>query len=77
MKKQVQEIDSRLEEAQIEIEEANQKFLRAQADYQNLEGRIGKQIEEHTNRSRERLLKKVIELVDDMSAAEAFVTDAG
>lgn len=60
-----------------EIEEWKNKYLRALADYQNLEKR---QVEEATRirkQSTKNLFLKFLEVLDDVESAETFVKDPG
>lgn len=53
------------------------KYRRAAADYYNLEQRVSRQIQEAQERGRERILVKLLVVLDDMKQAEKFVTDPG
>jgi molecular chaperone GrpE len=60
-----------------EAEEYKNKYLRALADYTNLERRTYDQIEKSQMRARKNLLSKFIDILDTLYQAEVFVKDAG
>lgn len=53
------------------------KYLRAAADYHNLEQRVSRQIHDAQERGIERIVLKLIQVLDDLNQAEKFVTDPG
>ena len=60
-----------------EVEEWKSSYLRALADYQNLERRTHEQIEAHQKKVRNHLLHKFLDVLDTIYQAEIFVKDAG
>jgi molecular chaperone GrpE len=70
MKKQFSELKKQLEEK-------NNLYLRALADYQNLEKRLYEEKKQDNESLLFRFLIDLIELKEDMSKAEAFVKDSG
>ena len=59
------------------IAELNNKYLRALADYQNLEKRMHTAIEQTRAMTQKITLSRFINLLDDMEKAEVFVQDQG
>ncbi|KKP60089.1 MAG: Protein GrpE [Candidatus Roizmanbacteria bacterium GW2011_GWA2_34_18] len=68
-----QEIDNLKQQA----EEFKNKYLRALADYQNLEKRINQERFELMKMGNKNLLIKVIPFLDNLEKAEVFVHDPG
>ena len=68
-----QEIDNLKKQA----EEFKNKYLRALADYQNLEKRINQERFELMKMGNKNLLIKVIPFLDNLEKAEVFVKDQG
>lgn len=65
------------EELKKQIEEWKNKYLRALADYQNLEKRINYETSVSLKRSVVKLLLKFIDVLDLIERAEIFVKDQG
>lgn len=59
------------------LAEAHNKYLRALADYQNLEKRMGTSIDQARQQARRDVLGHFIGVLDDLEKAEVFVQDAG
>jgi len=59
-----------------QVEEYNTKYLRAMADYQNLERRVQDQRIEWTKIANKNVILKLLTFLDDLERAEAFVKDA-
>lgn len=72
MTKKIQKHDSKQE--QIDWKE---KYLRALADYQNLEKRTDDRIQRALRAAHEPLLLSLLEIVDDIEKAETFIQDPG
>lgn len=73
-----------LEKLQLEIvtlkdqvEEFKNKYLRAIADYQNLEKRVGEERFELMKMANKNLLIKILPFLDNLEKAELFVKDQG
>ncbi len=73
-----------LEKLQLEIvtlkdqvEEFKNKYLRAIADYQNLEKRVGEERFELMKMANKNLLIKILPFLDNLEKAELFVKDEG
>lgn len=60
-----------------QVEEYKNKYLRALADYNNLERRTAEQIENYQKRARKNLLSKFLDILDTLYQAEVFVKDPG
>lgn len=60
-----------------EADEWKNKYLRALADYHNLENRVAHQIEIQNKASKKRLLTQFLDILDNVERAEIFVTDPG
>jgi len=71
------EIKKTLSELQKQVEEYKNKYLRALADYQNLEKRVLGKEEEAKTKEKKRLLTKILSIVDDLERAEIFLKDPG
>lgn len=54
-----------------------QNYLRALADYQNLEKRVREEKEETARRSKSELIVKLLNVLDNIEKAEVFVKDEG
>src|SRR3989338_762622 len=61
----------------IEVDQWKEKYLRALADYHNLEKRTSQQISQAVNQANQRLLLQLIDLLDDIEQAEVFINDQG
>ena len=66
-----------IESLKQQIEEFKNKYLRALADYQNLEKRINQERFELMKMGNKNLLIKVIPFLDNLEKAEVFVHDPG
>lgn len=60
-----------------EIEDVNNKYLRALADYQNLEKRMENAVEQARTQTRRDSIGRFIDILDDLEKARVFVEDAG
>ncbi len=58
-------------------EEYKNKYLRALADYQNLEKRVREQSEEQAQNIKKRLLLDMLPFLDNLAKAEIFLKDEG
>lgn len=68
-----QEIDS----LKQQVEEFKNKYLRALADYQNLEKRVNEERFELVKMANKSLLIKILPFLDNLEKAEVFVRDPG
>jgi molecular chaperone GrpE len=60
-----------------QVEEFKNKYLRAIADYQNLEKRVGEERFELMKMANKNLLIKILPFLDNLEKAEVFVKDEG
>jgi len=60
-----------------QLEETNNKYFRALADYQNLEKRINEEKFELMKMANKNLLIKILPFLDNLEKAEIFVKDPG
>lgn len=60
-----------------EIELWKNKYLRALADYQNLERRVAEQLTTQQKKANKNLILKFLEVLDDLEKGELFVSDSG
>jgi len=66
-----------IENLKQRVEEFKNKYLRALADYQNLEKRVNEERFELMKMGNKNLLIKVIPFLDNLEKAEVFVKDQG
>ena len=66
-----------IESLKQQIEEFKNKYLRALADYQNLEKRVGDERFELMKMANKNLLIKILPFLDNLEKAEIFVKDEG
>ncbi|MCS7092991.1 MAG: nucleotide exchange factor GrpE [Patescibacteria group bacterium] len=66
-----------IEELERELNDYKNKYLRALADYQNLEKRIEEERKEITNKAKSELLLKLLPFLDNLDRAEVFFKDEG
>lgn len=59
------------------VEEYKHKYLRALADYQNLEARVHAQKEEQATNIKKRILLELLPFLDELEHAEVFLKDEG
>ena len=60
-----------------ELEEVKKRYLRALADYQNLQKRVEKEKELIAFEATAKVIKDFLEIFDDLEKAEIFVKDKG
>ena len=65
------------ENIEQEIEELKAKYLRALADYQNLEKRVSIQMDEVKKFASKSILLKVLPIIDDLEKANNVLKDEG
>lgn len=66
-----------VEKLKKELEEAQNKYLRSLADYQNLEKQTQTWRDEFVKFSNSALINKVLEVVDDLEKAQEHLNDEG
>ena len=69
--------DDQHEETQKQIEEWKSKYLRALADYQNLEKRTSEEKQEIRRYASERILLKLLPVLDTLEKAQKHLADTG
>ena len=65
----------RMDELKRQVEEYKGKYLRALADYQNLEKRISEERETWIQGAHKKLMEKLLPFLDNLDRAEAFIKD--
>jgi molecular chaperone GrpE len=70
-------LEKEVSELKKQKEEYKNKYLRALADYQNLEKRIIKERQDLKEELSRQLLLKIIAILDDIEKAEIFIKDEG
>ena len=74
---EIQKLKKTIEQLKEELEEYKKKYLRALADYQNLERRVDNEKKEVIKTANEKLLLKILPIIDDLQKAEVFIKDDG
>lgn len=62
---------------EAQLTEAQQKYLRALADYQNLERQMQSWKDEFTKYANQGLIRKLLEVLDDLEKAQEHIKDDG
>lgn len=75
MTKKIDEVS--IEKLKQEISEWQSKYLRALADYQNLEKRVNEQKLEIVKNASERIIRELLPVIDTLEKAEVHLKDAG
>jgi len=70
-------LEKEIEELKKQVEEYKNKYLRALADYQNLEKRVLKEKEQMKEELSKNLILKILAILDDIEKAEIFIKDQG
>lgn len=76
-KNQIEELKKEIEELKKQVEEFKNKYLRALADYQNLEKRVAFEKQEIIKRANRDLILDLLPFLDDLDKAEIFIKDEG
>jgi molecular chaperone GrpE len=76
-KKDNQKFQAEIDQLKQQVEEFKNKYLRALADYQNLEKRIGEERFELMKMANKNLLIKILPFLDNLEKAEVFIKDQG
>lgn len=66
-----------IERLKAQIEDYKSRYLRALADYQNLEKKVNEEKKEFLKLANKNLLLKIINIFDDIERAEVFIKDKG
>lgn len=69
--------ESVVDEHEQQLADAQTKYLRALADYQNLEKRLGVTMEQVRTATKKDIVGKFIGILDDLEKASVFVQDEG
>ncbi|MBI5127543.1 nucleotide exchange factor GrpE [Candidatus Roizmanbacteria bacterium] len=75
MKKETKNLE--VEKLKKEVEEFKNKYLRALADYQNFEKRVGEEKSRLIRTANLNLIMKLLPFLDNLEKAEVFVKDQG
>ncbi|GAB4218903.1 MAG: nucleotide exchange factor GrpE [Candidatus Microgenomates bacterium] len=78
-KKQSKKINNeqQLNELKKQVEELKNKYLRALADYQNLEKKVNEEKQEIIKTANKNLILKLLPFLDILNKAEVFIKDQG
>jgi len=76
-KLEIEKLNLEILELKQQVEEFKNKYLRAIADYQNLEKRVGEERFELMKMANKNLLIKILPFLDNLEKAELFVKDEG
>ena len=74
---EVQKLNQEIVLLKQQVEENKNKYLRALADYQNLEKRVGEERFELMKMANKNLLVRILPFLDNLEKAEVFVRDPG
>jgi len=69
--------DKKIKELEEKLEETNNKYLRALADYQNLEKQTAGWKEEFTRYASVGLIRRQLDVLDDLEKAQEHLNDEG
>jgi molecular chaperone GrpE len=76
-KKPVKPNSEEIDKLKQQVDEFKNKYLRALADYQNLEKRVGEERFELMKMANKNLLVRILPFLDNLEKAEIFVKDEG
>lgn len=76
-KVEMEKLQLEIVELKKQVDEFKNKYLRAIADYQNLEKRVGEERFELMKMANKNLLIKILPFLDNLEKAELFVKDEG
>ena len=74
---EIDKLKKELGELKKQVDDYKNKYLRALADYQNFEKRVGKEKEALRQGASRDFLLKLLPVIDDLMKAEVFVKDPG
>ncbi len=77
MKKQKEDIDKRIQELEQQAADVKNKYLRALADYQNLEKRTHEDMVRIRMQAGEDIIRKLLHVVDGLEKADVHLKDPG
>lgn len=76
-KKEIENLKKNIEELKKQVNEFKNKYLRALADYQNLEKRVNEEKLEIITNANKHLILKLLPFLDTLDKAEIFIKDQG
>jgi len=76
-KEELLEVKEENEKLKKEIEEFKNKYLRALADYQNLQKRVLEEKKEWEKKIKKEFFLKILPFLDNLEKAEIFIKDTG
>ena len=76
-KLEMEKLQIEIVELKKQVDEFKNKYLRAIADYQNLEKRVGDERFELMKMANKNLLIKILPFLDNLEKAEVFIKDPG
>lgn len=74
---QINQLKNEIEELKKQVDEFKNKYLRALADYQNLEKRVADEKQEIIKNANKNLILKLLPFLDTLDKAEIFIKDQG
>ncbi|MGB9707468.1 MAG: nucleotide exchange factor GrpE [Microgenomates group bacterium] len=77
LKKKVEELNKQLEEVKKTAEDYKNKYLRALADYQNLDKRVSEEKLKWPSKIKGEIFLKLLPILDNLEKAEIFIKDDG
>ncbi len=75
--REIIDLKNQIEELKKQIEDIKNKYLRALADYQNLEKRIIDEKQQLIKNANKNLILKLLPFLDTLDKAEVFIKDQG
>lgn len=76
-KKDDRQLRTKVKDLKKETENWKEKYLRALADYQNLEKRVRKELLDFKKRANQELILRLLDIFDSLEKAEVFIKDEG
>jgi len=76
-KQELLQLEEENEKLKKEIEDLKNKYLRALADYQNLQKRVLEEKRDWENRIKKEFFLKILPFLDNLEKAEMFIKDPG
>ncbi len=77
LKRQIEELNKQINDLKNQSDNFKNKYLRALADYQNLEKRIIEEKKELIKIANNQLILKLLPFLDNLEKAEVFIKDTG
>lgn len=76
-KKDDRQLRTKVKDLKKETENWKEKYLRALADYQNLEKRVRNELLDFKKRANQELILRLLDIFDSLEKAEVFIKDEG